>query len=64
MLKNVKREEGEVLTSFDVLAQFTRIPIKEGVKMWTDWVKKDPTSAKGSGFTQEDFGDLLELNYP
>ena len=61
MLKNVKVEEGEVLTSFDVLVLFTSILTKEVMKMCVDQVKKDPTWVTRSGFTLEEFGDLLEL---
>ena len=61
MLKKVKVEEGEVLTSFDVSAMFTSIPTKEVVKRCVDQVKKDPTMASRCGFTPEQFGNVLEL---
>ena len=61
MVKHVKLEEGEVLTSFDVSALFTNVPTKEVVKMCVDWMKNDPTWATRSGFTPDEFGDLLKL---
>lgn len=61
MIHNLRIEDDEVMTSFDVSALFTSVPCKEVVEMCVNRVKQDPTWSQRSGLTPEEFGDLLEL---
>ena len=60
-LEHIELEEGEILTSFDVIALFTSLPGKEVVQMAIQQAKRDPMSSNGMLMTAEEFGDLLHM---
>ncbi|XP_078698375.1 uncharacterized protein LOC144925943 [Branchiostoma floridae x Branchiostoma belcheri] len=60
-IQQVKLEDGDVLTSFDVKALFTSVPGKEEVQMAVKRAEEDPSWKSRTLLTPEEFGDLLLL---